>query len=83
MEQSNLVVQSVLVKKEHGITLSDAQKIIKSHNFKPKLTNGKLKIHETENYFRARVREPDYEHFEYRIKKLEHAPFDLIVGFRI
>lgn len=78
MEQSNIVVQSVLVKKDRGITLSDAQKIIKSHNFKPI-----KKIHETENYFRARVREPDYERFEYRIKKLEHAPFDLIVGFRI
>lgn len=80
---SSLVVQSVLIKKGNGITLSDAYKILKSHNFKPKLTNGKLKIHETENYFRARVWEPDYEHFEYRIKKLEHAPFDLIVGFRI
>lgn len=82
MEQSNIVVQSVLVKKDQihkkYLTLSDAQKIIKSHNFKPI-----KKIHETENYFRARVREPDYERFEYRIKKLEHAPFDLIVGFRI
>lgn len=76
MDEPHLVVQSVLVKKDDNITMSDAHKIIKSHNFKPI-----KKIHETDNYFRARVREPDYEHFEYRIKKLEHAPFDLIVGF--
>ena len=71
-------IQSILIHKHpnNNVTISKslAQYYIKLHNFKPI-----KKVHETKNYFRFRIREP--EQFKHFIIKPVNNTMSFVIGF--
>ena len=69
------MIQAIIIDK-NIFSLSDAKKILhdlKARPIKP--------VHETENYYRFRIKEPDYKKYHYKTKTIKKG-IKLIVGFK-
>ena len=61
------VTQAIIFSKDLNDTAS-ARRWLKLHHFTPI-----KRVHETARYLRYRIKEPDYDHYEYRTKQISNG----------